>query len=179
MDLMDPHDDDPATVVKPSVPLVDDDLGFPTGSTDETELLLQWLGYQRRAVRRKLRGLTEAQARWTPDGRLVPLVGIVNHLTRLEWRWIDGGFAGTAVGHDESEFHPDPSLTLEIALSSYRQRGDTTDRLARSLPLSTVGSGWAKGHDLRFVLLHLIEETARHAGHADAVRELLDGTKGL
>jgi hypothetical protein len=165
--------------VKPNVPVAGDDLGFPTGSADETELLLQWLNYLRRGVLRNLRGLGEEQVRWTPQGRLVPLIGIVSHLTGVEWRWMDGGFAGADVQHQEGEFQPGPGVTVEVAIRTYEERAAKTDWMARRMPLSTTSSGWAQGHDLRFVLLHLIEETARHAGHADATREMLDGTTGL
>jgi hypothetical protein len=125
-----------------------------------------------------VRGLTEEQARWTPDGKLVPLIGLVHHLTLMEWRWIDGGFAGVEVTYDPAEFAAD-GLTLSDVVDAYRRRGASTDALARRVPLTQVGAGWARGHDLRFALLHVLEETARHAGHADATRELLDGTTGL
>lgn len=156
------------------------DVGFPTGSSDEKVLLLQWLDYFRRAVLRKVEGLDDFQARWTPEEKLIPLVGIVNHLTNVEWRWIDGGFAGVKVSRSEREFHPGNEVTLEAAVAAYRQRAIATDVAIRSLDL-TQPSGpdsWAKGRDLRWVVLHLINETARHAGHADAVRELLDGETG-
>ena len=53
-----------------------------------------------------------------------------------------------------------------------------TDAAVRSNTWTRIGTGWGAGHDLRFVLLHPINETARHAGHADATRELLDGSTG-
>ena len=71
--------------------VADDDLGFPTGSKDERELLLQWLGYMRGAVLRNLDGVDYSGARWTPDGQLIPLLGIVHHLTLVEWRWNSSG----------------------------------------------------------------------------------------
>jgi hypothetical protein len=116
----------------------DDAVRFPTGSTDEKELLLQWLDYLRGAVRRNLDGLDDAQARWSPD------------------------------------------LTLEAALTAYRERATATNAGIRSLDLtrSSDPDSWGEGNDLRWVVLHLINETARHAGHADATRELLDGTTG-
>ncbi len=83
------------------------------------------------------------------------------------------------MNHDENEFNPDPQATLENVVASYEERADSTDALARSISLSTIGSGWAKGRDLRDVLLHLIDETARHSGHADATRQMLDGAVGL
>jgi hypothetical protein len=162
------------------VATVPGDLGFPTGSTDDAELLLQWLGYVRRAVLRNVRGITDAAARWTPPGKLTPLIGIVHHLTLLEWRWIDGGFRGADVSYQpETEFRADLAIPIAQVIDAYRKRATDTDALVRATPLTTIGSGWARGHDLRFVLLHVIEETARHAGHADATREMLDGTTGL
>ena len=152
----------------------------PAGSADEKELLLQWLNYLRGAVLRKVEGLDDAQARWTPEGRLIPLLGVVNHLTKVEWRWIDGGFGGAEVKRSEQEFSPDIELSLAEAIAAYRQRATVTDARVRSLELTHTAESqsWAKGKDLRWVLLHLINETARHAGHADATRELLDGTIG-
>jgi hypothetical protein len=73
------------------------DSGFPAGTADERELLLRWLNFLRGAVLRKVDGIDHEQARWTPDGRLRSLLGIVNHLTHVEWRWIDGGMLGETV----------------------------------------------------------------------------------
>jgi uncharacterized damage-inducible protein DinB len=158
----------------------DEDIGFPTGSADEKELLLQWLRYLRGAVLRNVEGLDEAQARWTPIGKLVPLIGIVNHLTNVEWRWIDGAFHGADVTRTEAEFQPGPDVNLDSVLVAYRERAVATDDAVKVMPLTQESSlsGWGQGKDLRWVLIHLINETARHAGHADATRELLDGGTG-
>jgi hypothetical protein len=131
-------------------------------------------------VLRNIQGLDEAQARWSPDGKLIPLLGIVNHLTNVEWRWIDGGFSGAHVSRTEQEFAPGQDLTRSEAVAAYRQRAIVTDSTVRALPLAEVAEPgtWAEGNDLRWVVLHLINETARHAGHADATRELLDGKTG-
>jgi uncharacterized damage-inducible protein DinB len=150
---------------------------FPTGHVDERELFLDWLRYLRAAVLRKLDGLSEEDARWQPHGALIPLLGIVNHLTRVEWRWIEGGMRGTEVERSEGEFKPGPELTLATAVSAYKDRAAATDHAVRSMPLDTP-CRWGDGTTLRWVLIHLINETARHAGHADATRELLDGTTG-
>ena len=152
----------------------------PAPASSERELLLNWLGYLRGAVLRKLDGVTDEQARWRPDGKLIPLLGIVNHLTHVEWRWIDGGFGGETTSRSEEEFRPGPELTVQSAVSAYRSRAERTDAAVRALPSLTVPTQGPRGEgtDLRWVLLHLINETARHAGHADSVRELLDGTTG-
>ncbi len=95
----------------------------------------------------------------------------------MEWRWVDGSLLGAEVSRSEEEFTPGPDLTVDAAVAAYRARGTATDTAVRSLPL-TQPCLWEEDKDLRWVLLHLTNETARHAGHADATRELLDGTTG-
>jgi uncharacterized damage-inducible protein DinB len=131
----------------------------------------------RTSLLRKVDDLTDEQARWRPDGALISLLGIVNHLTHVEWRWLDGMMLGAETSRSEAEFHPGPELTVADAAGRYRERAVETARVVRSLPV-TEPCRDGSGRDLRWVLLHLIEETARHAGHADATRELLDGTVG-
>jgi uncharacterized damage-inducible protein DinB len=138
---------------------------------------LNWLHYLRGAVVRKVAGLSDEDARWTPEGALLSLLGIVNHLTHVEWRWIEGGMRGQEVSRSEEEFRPGPELTVAAALAAYRERVAATDATVRAMSL-TAPCRWGDQTDLRWVLLHLINETARHAGHADATRELLDGTTG-
>ena len=148
-----------------------EDTTFPTGNPDEVELFLDWLAFLRGAVLRKALGITDEQARWQPDGKLLPLVGIVHHLTNVEHRWIDGRMFGEPTSKDDDEYAP--RLPIELAVALYRERATATDAAVRRLAGATGVTA-----DLRFVLIHLINETARHAGHADAVRELLDGTVG-
>lgn len=152
--------------------------GFPEGTPDERELLLRWLAYLRGAVLRKVEGLSDDQARWTPPGALIPLIGIVNHLTHVEWRWIDGAMRGKETHRSEAEFRPGPELTVGAAVTAYRERARATEAAVRASSSLDEPTRRGDGTDLRWVLLHLINETARHAGHADATRELLDGTTG-
>jgi uncharacterized damage-inducible protein DinB len=155
----------------------DEEIGFPQGTRDETELYLRWLSFLRGAVIRKVEGVDDDGARWTPDGALLPLLGIVHHLTNVEWRWIDGGMFGEDVDKRPDEYFPGPELTIAAALAAYRARAVATDAVVRSSSLDAP-CAWGVDTDLRWVVLHLINETARHAGHADATRELLDGTVG-
>lgn len=150
---------------------------FPRGHADEHDLYLDWLGYLRRAVIRKVEDLADEQARWRPGEALISLLGVVNHLTNVEWRWIDGSMRGEQVHRHEEEFTPGPELTVTAAVAAYRDRAAATDAAVRSMALDTP-TREGHGTDLRWVLIHLINETARHAGHADAVRELLDGKTG-
>lgn len=151
---------------------------FPAGNPDERALLLSWLGYLRGAVLRKIDGLDETAARWRPDGRLISVLGVVNHLTHVEWRWIDGAMLGGEVSRSEAEFAPGPELSVMNAIERYRARARATDAAVRALPSLGTPCRWPEGADARWVLLHLINETARHAGHADATRELIDGQTG-
>ena len=155
----------------------DPDPRFPTDHGDDRELLLGWLGFLRGAVVRNLAGVDDADARWRPEGCLLPLLGVVNHLTHVEWRWIDGGMLGAEVSRTEAEFFPGPDLSVADALAAYRAQARRTDATVRALPLEAP-CRTKKGVTLRWVLLHLVNETARHAGHADATRQLLDGTTG-
>ena len=150
---------------------------FPRGHAEDVELFLDWLDYLRRAVIRKLDGVTDEQAHVRPNDALISLVGIVNHLTHVEWRWIDGAIRGDSVARREDEFTPGVELTIAGAVEAYRARAEATDAFVRKTPLDTP-TNEGQRTDLRWVLLHLINETARHAGHADATRELLDGTTG-
>ncbi len=70
-----------------------------------------------------------------------------------------------------------PELTVPEAVRRYRERALATAEAVRSMPV-TRPTADGTGRDLRWVLLHLLQVTARHAGHADATRELLDGTTG-
>ena len=111
---------------------------FPTGHADERELYLDWLGYLRGAVLRKLEGLDDADLLRRPDGKLISLLGIVNHLTHVEWRWIDGGMFGADVSRSEDEFSPGPELTVDAAVDAYRERAVATDAAVRSMTLDSA-----------------------------------------
>ena len=157
-------------------------------TSDERELLLRYLHRQREEVVAAAADLTDEQARWTPEGRLLPILGIVNHLAHVEWRWIDGRYLRSEFPPRGEEFRV-ADLTLADAIAAYATRADRTAhvvRAAASLDEPCLGCegdgppahmllGLEAPVDLRWAVLHLIEETARHAGHADATRELLDG----
>ncbi len=144
-------------------------------TSDERELLLRFLQLQRDMVVSSTIGLTDEQSRWTPDGRLIALAGIVNHLTHVEWRWINGSLLDEPVSRDEAEFDVGPDRTLAELIRTYDERARLTDQVIRAADgLEEPCGGGA--FDLRYVVIHLIEETAHHAGHADATRELLDDT---
>ncbi len=157
-------------------------------TSNERELLLRFLHRQREEVVATAEGLSDAEARRMPDGRLLPIVGIINHLTHAEWRWIEGRYLGREFPPRTDEFAPEATTIddVRVAYWAQAQRTDEIVRDAPSLEAPCVGreGGLPPAHellgldeplDLRWAVLHLIEETAHHAGHADATREMLDG----
>jgi hypothetical protein len=163
----------------------------PAMSGDEREVLLGYVGWQREQVVATTVGLSEEQLRWSPDGRLIPIIGIVNHLTHMEWRWVEGRYLGSEFPPREEEFAVGPEVTGAQVVEAYWQQAQRTEQIVRAAPnldVPCVGDEGGRGPahvlfgfdqpvSLRWVLLHLVEETAHHAGHADSTREMLDGTK--
>jgi hypothetical protein len=158
---------------------------------DERDVLLEFLRWQRDQVVATTEGLTEDELRWTPEGRLLPLIGIVNHLTHMEWRWVNGRYRRDPFPPRVDEFNVAAGVTGVEVVDAYRRRAAESDAIiagAASLdepclgcegdgPPAHVLLGRDEPFTLRWVLVHLVEETAHHAGHADATRELLDGKK--
>jgi hypothetical protein len=144
----------------------------------ERETLRALMRFHRESVVRKLDGLTENQARHelVPSG--TTLLWIVKHLTKAELLWVCRRFAGRDVSLPNEALDDDDSI--DSVVSAYRAAWAEVDALADAGPLDQhcQDVGVEAMVDLRWVLTHLLEETARHAGHADILRELLDGTTG-
>lgn len=151
--------------------------------TDERELVLGFLDAKRAAVLATAVDLDDDQARWTPPGRLLPIAGIIHHLTQVETRWIDGRYLGKEPPAPEPEKEFAAQQPLAELIDAYCVRRRTTNDIVRTAPgLDADCSGHPSqpprpGLTLRWALLHLLEETAHHAGHADATREMLDGRR--
>ncbi len=168
-----------------------DNPGDTLPTANERELLLGYLRAQRGDVVRSADGLNEGQLRWTPDNRLLPIIGVINHLTHVEWRWINGRYLGEPFPPRDEEFVVGPEVTGAEIVDAYAARAARTEAIVRAAPtleapcLGCEGDG-PPAHellglpqpiDLRWTILHLIEETAHHAGHTDATREMLDGAR--
>ena len=102
---------------------------------DERELLLRFLHRQREEVVAAADQLSDDQARRTPDGRLLPIVGIINHLTHVEWRWIEGRYLASEFPSRTEEFQIE-GARLESVVARYWSRGaaDGRSRTRRSEP---------------------------------------------
>lgn len=143
-----------------------------------------FLDWYRAVVERKVEGLSREDATRvvTPTG-LNPL-GIVSHLAAGELGWFVGTFAGdTADLTEESfSFRVQSEETVESVVASYRAACDRSrpvvDSAASLDSLSALTDDYRGNVSLRWVLVDMIEETARHAGHLDLMREQLDGRTG-
>ena len=155
--------------------------------SDERDALLAYLDQQRHVLRLTAYGLTDEQARATPTTSSLSVGGLIKHVAQVERQWAAmvlqrprGSAEDYAAGFRLSE-----EETLADALSLYDEAAGETDSVVAAIPdlgqpvPVPKGVPWypadVEAWSVRWVLLHLIEETARHAGHADIVREHLDG----
>jgi len=137
------------------------------------------LQFQRESVARKVAGVDPVLAAGSPLPTGTSLLWVVRHLSRAEAMWVVSRFAGSSEPIPTGA--PRLDDTPEAALAEYREtwaRVDEIVRRAESLAELTRDTGDESPVNLRWVLMHLLEETARHAGHADILRELLDGSTG-
>jgi uncharacterized damage-inducible protein DinB len=154
------------------------DVKPPRLDQGERETLCALLQYQRESLVRKVDGVSEASARQQFVGTGTTLLWLMQHMARAESTWVVQRFAGEDV--DPSDDAVYPSDTVAAAIESYRAMWSRVDAIvsAASLEDSCRATGDDIATNLRWVLMHLLEETARHAGHADIIRELVDGTTG-
>jgi uncharacterized damage-inducible protein DinB len=158
--------------------------------TDEQQGLLDFLAQQRQALRYSAYGLTDDQARRTTTASTLSVGGLIKHVAGAENGWMDRIEQINEEGLSDydtylAEFHLQPGESVADALAVYDTAAARTQRvitsisdLGRPVPVPQ-GVPWfpddVEAWSVRWVLLHLIEETARHAGHADIIRESLDG----
>ena len=155
---------------------------------DERGALLSFLAEQRGGIRRAVLGLTDEQAASKPSASELSLAGLVKHVAEVEQGWIARAKGEPpAVHRDESNWHEYFQLvgdeTVESYLAYYEKVAAETEAFIRAVPslddtFELPKTSWNPKDEwlsMRWLCLHLIRETARHAGHADIVRESLDG----
>jgi len=145
----------------------------------EAPLLVETLRYLRRSFRRNLDGLSDDELRWAAVPSGTSLLGLADHLARVEAIWIVFVFEGSDEAIPSGEVSLD-DRTLDAILADWEVYGARTDAaaLAHDLEHESERPTDDGPVTLRWILVHLIEEMARHAGHADIVREQLDGAVG-
>lgn len=151
---------------------------------DEKELLMLFLQNQRDILLWKLSGLTCDQLQKSHPPSTLSLIGLVKHLTRVERSWLQQDLLGPDVVNFEpvhDQWTLEPGETCEDIIADYRNACAASDKIVRALPLETVlvdPHPLQAGVILRWTMMHMIEETARHVGHADLIRESIDGMVG-
>jgi uncharacterized damage-inducible protein DinB len=159
--------------------------------TDERALLVAYLAQQRDGIRYAAYGLTDEQARATPTAGTLSIGGLVKHVAHMERTWVDliRQRAANQTPEDGQAAYADnfrlaDGETLDDVLAQYQQVARETDEVVGAAQLDAPvpvpkGVPWypddIEAWSVRWVVLHLIEEVARHAGHADIVRESIDG----
>lgn len=145
-------------------------------------MVLGYLDFYRETMVQKVGGLTENQARWKPSATANSLLNLIWHLAGVERWWFQGAIAGIEISRDrEKEFEElPPDVTIDAAVAAYRREWERGSEIVRSLESldDRCRNELVGDRTVRWVLLHMLEETARHAGHADITRELLDGSVG-
>ena len=159
-------------------------------SWDERTVLTTFLDYARDTVHAKCAGLSDADACRAPlpGSPLMTISGLVSHLRWVESSWIEAKMLGGVIDAPWTDEDPDREFRIAVRvplsqlLAEYRAACARHLDLVASLDLDTPSRGalgWrTEPVTLRWILFHLTEETARHNGHIDILRELADGTRG-
>jgi uncharacterized damage-inducible protein DinB len=170
---------------------------IPAGRTDdiparwdERTILTTFLDYARDTVHAKCAGLSDADARRAPlpGSPLMTISGLVSHLRWVESAWIEQTLLGGTIDAPWTDDDPDREFRIAVTMPLAQLLADYRAVCARhrdqvaSLDLDTPSQGelgWrTEPVTLRWILFHLAEETARHNGHLDILRELADGARG-
>ncbi len=173
-------------MVAPEVPRTD-----PRRVSDERTMLDEWLEFHRATLLNKCAGLDAEQLRRRScEPSTLSLLGLVRHLTDVERGWFLRGVAGRASRevpplyysdeNPEGDFDDVDTADPEAMFATYRQAcAEIRAAVAGADPDDTFGEGREGGPiSVRWVYLHMIEEYARHNGHADLLRERIDGATG-
>jgi hypothetical protein len=147
--------------------------------TPEVDQIRATLDGLRAGVLKKLAGLSEDDARRSTVDSGTNLAGLLQHLTFVESMWFEEIVAGGKATRGNRSMRVDPSVPLRTLRTEYRAACATSNEIIAAVgdanaPVTRNG----KMRDLRWMLLAVIEETARHAGHADIIREQIDGQTG-
>ena len=159
-------------------------------AADGRATLCTFLDYQRAILARKAEGLTDEQARRAacPPSDLT-ILGLIRHMADVERGWSQRSLLGADIeplyfgsahpdGDRDGDFHPPPDATLAEALTSYWAEIAESDRIFGDAGLDDIEANARATYSVRWILVHLVEEYARHCGHADLLRQAIDGKTG-
>jgi uncharacterized damage-inducible protein DinB len=172
------------TIPQPSPPLAPDEL-VATGT--ERQVLEAFLDFHRDVLVRKVSGVTEQEARYRRVPSMTTLAGLVKHMIGVERGWFQRVLAqrpvaeiGPNVGGGADSWELTEDETVESLVHEYRQTCEQSRQTAARFGLDDSVPQRRLGQvSLRWIYVHMIEETARHVGHADILREQTDGATGV
>jgi uncharacterized damage-inducible protein DinB len=154
----------------------------------EKSQLLAWLEYHRTTLLIKCAGLSVEQLRTASvEPSTLTLLGLLRHMTNVEQDWFQRVFAGRDVTLDydsrsdhDADFNDLGGATLEHVERNFARACDASREITQHADLDELARGADEGFtvDLRWICVHMIEEYARHNGHADLLRERIDATTG-
>lgn len=158
----------------------------PPYSATEFETLTSYLDWYRIVMIRKIEGLDSEGLRQSPVGSGTSLGGLVKHLAYVERHWFGTTYGGLELEYPwtdedpDADFRLDTDETVESLIAFYQAECTRSRQIVASKPDldHVVPASRGRMVSLRWILVHMIEETARHAGHADILREIVDGTVG-
>ncbi|MDP9848758.1 DinB family protein [Streptosporangium lutulentum] len=154
---------------------------------DERAMLNNWLDWHRETLAVKCAGLSEKQLRERPvPPSTLSLLGLVRHMAHVERAWFRRVLNAEDVpllyktDDPDAEFNDVDTASAEEAFATWQAEIEHARRLSAEVPLDAVGKRQRHGQDCshRWILVHMIEEYARHNGHADLLRERIDGVTG-
>ena len=159
----------------------------PPLQADERTMLTAWLDYHRATLARKCDGLSDDQLRRrAAEPSSLSLLGLVRHMAEVERNWFRNVLSGEdaapffySVSDPDGDFDNIDSADVAAAFELWREQCETArQRVAAAPNLDVTGRRSDEDFSLRWILVHMIEEYARHNGHADILRERIDGTVG-
>jgi hypothetical protein len=163
----------------------------PDWATDERTTLVQFLDYYRTTLERQAFGLTDAQAATASvEPSMLTMTGLVRHMHDVERNWFRRCFHGETIDpayysreRPDGDLEVDAATSLADAIAAWRAEIAVCDEILAGVTdmgrLATGRSSRGGQPNMRWVLVHLIEEYARHCGHADLIRERIDGAVDL
>ncbi len=153
----------------------------------ESDMLPAWLDYQRATLLWKCAGVgpSDMVRQGVPPSTLT-LLGLVRHMTLVEWSWFEKVFVGRTVAAPidcdvdrDADFNDVDPARVEADLAAFATQCDISRGVVSSAEsLDQIAANARDEISLRWILIHMVEEYARHNGHADFLRELIDGAVG-
>jgi hypothetical protein len=147
--------------------------------------LCEFLDMQRESLIEKLKGVSDEDAKRAPTVSSLSLLSLMKHSAIWERRWFQVVVAGRSFAgewpevqpEDENGFRINHDDTIATVVAYYREQIAASQEILRTVDLDAPCAWREMAGNLRWVAVHMIEETARHAGHADIIRETIDSSR--